>query len=342
MKKTLLSAGACAAVLMMGLASCSDPIAKESEDKEAVQLGKDMTEILAVQLGDQDRLGLDNGQLPMLRTSFDEYHQEAFDRDAFMRGFKEGMQRDTTEYAYLYGLREGLMVREELDKMAEAYDIRIDYGKFMDEYAKAFTDTLSEEQYQKMQDKMQEMQVTLMTRRQAVQERKRQAQAEANDKAAKEHTAKLLKEGYTKAPSGLIYKVVKPGKGPKVQLNDQVLVNYTGKHINGKEFDSSNGNPVQMSPSGVIQGYRDAMMMLGKGGKILIALPGNLGYGKNGQPAAGIGPNEMLMFELEIVDVLPEEPAESQDPDDAELAQQRAYAQQVAQQMAQAQAAAQR
>lgn len=342
MKKTIWALGAMA-VMIMGMTSCSDPVSKGQQgkyDDESKQLGKDMTELLGIQLGEQDRVGLDNDQLAVLRTRLDSYHSENFDRDAFLNGFKKGLNMDTTDFAYLYGLREGMMVRAELDQMAYEFDVPLNVQDFIKSYSKAFNDTLTDDERQDIDKRMGDMQMTMMTRRQVVAEKRRAAQIAANDSIAKEYTKKLLAEGYKQSPSGLVYKIVKKGTGETAKLNDQVLVTYTGKHINGEEFDSNVGNPFEMSPADVVQGYREAMMMLGKGGKILIALPGKLAYGDKGEPRAGITPNEMLLFELEVHDITPAPAAENAD-DDNDIEAQRAYAQQYIQQLQAAQAAAQ-
>ncbi len=57
---------------------------------------------------------------------------------------------------------------------------------------------------------------------------------------------------------------------------------------------------------GVVPGFGEGLKMLKKGGKATLYIPGKLGYGVNGQPAAGIGPNQMLVFDVEIVDVNPQ------------------------------------
>lgn len=105
-------------------------------------------------------------------------------------------------------------------------------------------------------------------------------------------------------PSGLAYKIEEPGLEPKAGENATVKVHYTGRHIDGKEFQSTvGGTPATFNLQGVVPGFREGIMLLGKGGRATIYIPGDLAYGLNGQPAGGIGPNETLVFDIELLDI---------------------------------------
>lgn len=104
--------------------------------------------------------------------------------------------------------------------------------------------------------------------------------------------------------SGLSYKIENKGEEPLVGDNSQVVVNYVGKLTDGTVFDQSpEGQPATFSPAGVIPGFAEGLKMLGKGDKATLYIPGDLAYGAQGVPQAGIGPNAMLIFEVEVVDV---------------------------------------
>ncbi len=104
--------------------------------------------------------------------------------------------------------------------------------------------------------------------------------------------------------SGLSYKIIAKGDDTAVTDETMVVVNYVGKFTNGEVFDQSpEGQPATFSPSGVIPGFREGLKLLGKGGRAILYIPGDLGYGPQGVPQAGIGPNQMLIFEIEITDV---------------------------------------
>ena len=104
--------------------------------------------------------------------------------------------------------------------------------------------------------------------------------------------------------SGLSYKIENKGEEPLVGDNSQVVVNYVGKLTDGTVFDQSpEGQPATFSPAGVSPGFAEGLKRLGKGGKATLYIPGDLAYGAQGVPQAGIGPNAMLIFEVEVVDV---------------------------------------
>lgn len=129
-------------------------------------------------------------------------------------------------------------------------------------------------------------------------------EAQQNVRVGNQYVEDLKAEDATIATteSGLSYKIIEAGDADKPSMNSTVSVKYVGKHINGEEFDNSNGNAVQFALRGVVRGFSEGIQLLGKGGKAVLYIPGELAYGVEGQPQAGIGPNEMLVFEVELVD----------------------------------------
>lgn len=103
--------------------------------------------------------------------------------------------------------------------------------------------------------------------------------------------------------SGLVFKIENPGQGEKPNANSTVAVKYTGRHLNGETFDASGDTPATFNLNGVVPGLREGLMQIAKGGKATLYIPGNLAYGPEGMPQAGIGPNEMLVFDVELVDI---------------------------------------
>lgn len=98
--------------------------------------------------------------------------------------------------------------------------------------------------------------------------------------------------------SGLVFKIENPGQGEKPNANSTVAVKYTGRHLNGESFDASGDTPATFNLNGVVPGFREGLMQIAKGGKATLYIPGNLAYGPEGMPQAGIGPNEMLVFDV--------------------------------------------
>lgn len=112
------------------------------------------------------------------------------------------------------------------------------------------------------------------------------------------------KEGVVTLPSGLQYKVIKNGTGKTPKLTDTVVVNYKGTLINGKEFDSSykRGEPSQFPVNAVIPGWTEALQLMKEGAIWQIFIPSSLAYGERGAGNV-IGPNEVLIFEVELISV---------------------------------------
>ncbi len=109
------------------------------------------------------------------------------------------------------------------------------------------------------------------------------------------------KPGVKSTPSGLQYKVIKAGKGPKPQKTDAVTVTYRGTFINGNEFDSSGGKPFTIPVAQVIDGWKEALQLMEVGSKWQLFIPSELAYGEEGQPP--IGPNTTLVFDLELLQI---------------------------------------
>lgn len=120
-------------------------------------------------------------------------------------------------------------------------------------------------------------------------------------------------EGTTvKTASGLEYTETKAGDGPAPKAGDIVAVHYTGKLTDGKKFDSSvdRGQPFQfpLGAGRVIKGWDEGIALMKKGGKAILTIPPELGYGARGAGGV-IPPNATLVFEVELVDILPGAPA---------------------------------
>jgi FKBP-type peptidyl-prolyl cis-trans isomerase FklB len=131
-----------------------------------------------------------------------------------------------------------------------------------------------------------------------------QAASTRNKTAGQEFLAKNGKEkGVQTTASGLEYKIIKAGdsKSPLITPTDEVVVNYRGKLIDGTEFDSSysRGQPATMTPSGVIKGWQEALVMMRPGAHWELFVPPELAYGP--APRPGIPGNSTLVFDVEVV-----------------------------------------
>lgn len=139
----------------------------------------------------------------------------------------------------------------------------------------------------------------------AVAERK--AEMAKNLQASKAFLAQNAKvSGVKQLPSGLQYQALKTGTGPIPTLEDRVKVHYRGTLRDGKEFDSSyqRGTPAVLPVSRTVAGWREALTQMKVGSRWKLFVPPELGYGETGAPGR-IGPNEVLIFELELLGIEP-------------------------------------
>jgi FKBP-type peptidyl-prolyl cis-trans isomerase FklB len=133
----------------------------------------------------------------------------------------------------------------------------------------------------------------------------RQASMEPNKKAGDAFlAANKTKEGVVTLPSGLQYKILKEGTGPKPTPADSVVCNYRGTLIDGKEFDSSykRGQPATFPVGQVIKGWTEALQLMPVGSKWQLFVPADLAYGDRGA-GADIGPGSTLIFEVELISI---------------------------------------
>ena len=128
---------------------------------------------------------------------------------------------------------------------------------------------------------------------------------ETNKKAGEEFlAANKTKDGVVTLPSGLQYKILTAGTGPKPTLSDSVVCNYKGTLLDNTEFDSSykRGQPATFPVGGVIKGWTEALQLMPVGSKWQLFIPPDLAYGPRGSGPT-IGPSSTLIFEVELISI---------------------------------------
>ncbi len=108
---------------------------------------------------------------------------------------------------------------------------------------------------------------------------------------------------FTETATGLKYKILRKGDGPKPTAADTVFCHYRGTLDDGSEFDSSYGkNAIDFPLTGVIAGWTQGLQLIGEGGKIELEIPYQLAYGEAGRPGS-IPPKSTLHFIVELIAV---------------------------------------
>lgn len=291
MKKMILAAGALA--LLAGMTSCGNSAisGKSAEDKAF-----------------DDSLTVSWGYLSGAQAAemIEKQPGESIDKAAFLRGMQTALSIDTADQSYIQGLTMGLRVAQQRTYAMKQLGCDVDADKWMAEFKKAFyADSLPNVQMLGMEFQQLAQRAETRAQERKMEELANSPEALANVEEGEKFIASLKNEDPTVqvSPSGLVYKIEAEGEGDPITDKDRVYVNYTGKFINGNVFDSSKDRPASFSPRSVVPGFGEGLKLLKKGGKATLYIPGNLGYGPQGQPGAGIGPNEMLIFDVEVVSV---------------------------------------
>lgn len=210
------------------------------------------------------------------------------------------------------------------DSQKRSYALGMDIGNSLkdlpvkpkvDYLAAGIRDVVQGKKPQLSADEQKEVMQSFVKEVEAAQKKKTSAEAQTNLDAGKKFLADNKdKDGIKVTDSGLQYKVVKPGKGDSPDAKDSVKVNYEGKLIDGTVFDSSyeRGEPVTFPVSAVIPGWTEALQLMKPGAEYMLYIPPNLAYGERGA-GAKIGPNQTLVFKVELLKVIPAKNAEEDD-----------------------------
>jgi FKBP-type peptidyl-prolyl cis-trans isomerase len=133
--------------------------------------------------------------------------------------------------------------------------------------------------------------------------RRQKAVVENREKGEAFLTQFKSQPGTQATAGGVLYQVVKAGSGAKPIETDTVQVNYRGALINGTEFDATEpGHPAELKVTNLISGWKQALTMMPVGAKWHLVIPSHLAYGERGV-GSDIGPNEVLVFDVELVGI---------------------------------------
>lgn len=272
----------------------------------SAQEQKNASDSLAYILGATQGIGLNRDVISAQgAAATDEYRKE------FIRGIKSVVLADTTQTGFIDGVSTGQVFIKELVRM-HAHGIAVDYQLFVNTLEKFFNgEPVSQDKYNEMLSEMRRQMEPVIAAYKARQEKidsetktKQQAIIDRNIELAKRfvENLKATDNSIITTPSGLMYKVIKAGEGPNIKAEGTAVLNYKGTLVDGKQFDANNG--VKMSPRGVIRGFGEGLQLMNKGAHYILYIPQDLAYGMQGPPV--IGPAQMLIFDVEITDIISE------------------------------------
>lgn len=196
-----------------------------------------------------------------------------------------------------------------------SYGIAMNMGRRMksegipidaDAFAEGLRDALSDAEAKMTDDEINAEMIAMQEEMQAAQEAEMRAVGDANLETGVAYLeANASAEGVQTTASGLQYRVVREGTGATPNSADSVEVHYEGRTVDGNIFDSSysRGQTVTFGVTQVIPGWTEALQLMNEGAEYELTIPPNLAYGAGGAGAA-IGPNEVLIFKVELVAVV--------------------------------------
>lgn len=210
-------------------------------------------------------------------------------------------------FSYVFGMNIGQQM-----KQMQSQEIDVDIEVFVQGLRDVHSGgepKLSDEQVQATIQEFQQQQQEKQMAMQAEQQAEMEAVGTANKQAGEEFlAANAEKEGVVVLPSGLQYKVIEEGSGPKPAAEDEVTVHYRGRLLDGTEFDSSYSRnaPATFSLNRVIPGWTEGVQLMSEGAKYEFYIPPDLAYGPSGSGPT-IGPHATLIFEVELLKAKAEE-----------------------------------
>ena len=106
-------------------------------------------------------------------------------------------------------------------------------------------------------------------------------------------------------PDGLRYEILRAGKGLKPKQGQIVVVDYTGRLVDGTIFDQTYNEPLHIEIGSVIPGLNEGLQQINKGGRIRLFVPPSIGYGDEAVSGvvSRIPANSLLIYEIELIDI---------------------------------------
>ena len=221
--------------------------------------------------------------------------------DDFFKAFDVVMQADTANQGYMNGLFVGMELTSKMMQNKLHKGITLDKALMVQALKDAVaTKGLDQSTVSKAYSDM-----AVLEQNTELMGRAFNPKTIAMKKAGEEYIAKIMAagEGYVKTASGLVCKMEKQGNGKCYGDNEDVRMLYTGKHVDGSIFDQSR-DTTSLNSGRVVEGFKEALMLMSPGAKMIAVLPSDIAYGDQGAGRRqsgeySINPGETLVFEIE-------------------------------------------
>lgn len=208
------------------------------------------------------------------------------------------LNNDVDSVAYAFGVLQGAQFAAVADSGTLIPEEQVDLNDFLAGFlvsVKRDSSNLKmsvEEADTYLRDYFQKVRQEMMEKQQAeIKENK----AKGADFMAQNATA----EGVVTTESGLQVKMITEGKGKQPKAGDMVLVNYKGTLIDGTQFDANDS--IEFNTNGVVAGFKEGLLLMKEGGKAIITMPAELGYGD--RATGSIPAGSTLQFEVDLLQV---------------------------------------
>lgn len=283
MKKTVLFSIMAAGCVAFGLTSC--------DSKAGANLKTDVDSVSYA-------YGVLNGT--DMAEGMKQYPKK-IEASELIKGIAQTLNSDSTKMSYELGMNIGVNLKQQFEQMGQQ-GIEINKATFLAALSKSIkgdSTILSRSQAEQV---YQAFMTSFQEKRMKAEEAKIAESPEAKKNAAegKKFLEEKSKEaGVQKTASGLLYKVIKEGKGEKPTATSNVKINYKGTLIDGKQFDANKNTTMNVGQ--VVPGFREALMLMTPGSTYQVYIPAELGYGL--RQTGSIPVNSTLIFDIDLLEV---------------------------------------
>ena len=283
MKKTVLFSIMAAGYVAFGLTSC--------DSKAGANLKTDVDSVSYA-------YGVLNGT--DMAEGIKQYPKK-IEASELIKGIAQTLNSDSTKMSYELGMNIGVNLKQQFEQMGQQ-GIEINKATFLAALSKSIkgdstilSRSQAEQVYQAFMTSFQEKKMKAEEARIA-----ESPEAKKNAAEGKKFLEEKSKEaGVQKTASGLLYKVIKEGKGEKPTATSNVKINYKGTLIDGKQFDANKNTTMNVGQ--VVPGFREALMLMTPGSTYQVYIPAELGYGL--RQTGSIPVNSTLIFDIDLLEV---------------------------------------